>query len=137
MSVEILYMLFFTASLHVRTVQPSLKAGLKAGRIILLPSEEIITALTTLQASNGHLRLEDHERFPMVGAFLHLVRQVFMRSYPEYAFWCLLIPCYHPCQANVALQSRHLNKKDFRPQQNVFTHCTLQSSSILCHHPCF
>ncbi|KAF8903759.1 hypothetical protein CPB85DRAFT_1255617 [Mucidula mucida] len=61
MSVEILYMLFFTASLHVRTVQPSLKAGLKAGRIILLPSEEIITALTTLQASNGHLRLEDHE----------------------------------------------------------------------------
>ncbi|KAF8903794.1 hypothetical protein CPB85DRAFT_1564294 [Mucidula mucida] len=47
---------------HVR-VQPSLRAALKAGRIILLPSEEIITALAELQASNGRSRLQDRERF--------------------------------------------------------------------------
>ncbi|KAF8995401.1 hypothetical protein BDZ89DRAFT_1123096 [Hymenopellis radicata] len=47
---------------HIR-VQPSMKAALTAGRIILLPSEEIITALAELQASNGRSRLEDREMF--------------------------------------------------------------------------
>ncbi|KAF8900908.1 hypothetical protein CPB85DRAFT_1256498 [Mucidula mucida] len=56
---------------HVR-VQSSLKAALKAGRIIPLPSEGIITSVAELQAFNGCSRLQDRERVFTVGALLYL-----------------------------------------------------------------
>ncbi|KAF9002607.1 hypothetical protein BDZ89DRAFT_661074 [Hymenopellis radicata] len=47
---------------HLR-LQPALKAALNAGRVVILPSDDILQQLLNLQNSNEAVRLEDRRLF--------------------------------------------------------------------------